>query len=213
MNPALNASPQPVVSTTSIWNAGTRSAPPAVTSTLPAAPHVIAQAADAALDQGTAGGPRPSSAPVSFIAWSVVRQEPVDLLQRRSDHVEQLGPAVGEHVGGRAHSVLAAEAEDLGRQLVHELGSAEMQRLGLLDQVPRNVVAREAPVRADHVQRRAVAVGTDRKHGGRRLHALLARQVGPSRLQDAAASSPARRPGHRCRSRPPTPSGHPALPA
>jgi hypothetical protein len=51
--------------------------------------------------------------------------------------------------------------------------AAEVHGLAAVDHVPRDVVERERAVGARHVPRGAAAVGVDRQHRRRRLHAVL----------------------------------------
>ena len=99
--PAENASPQPVVSTTSISNAGTSSADSPSTITTPSAPRV-ATTQPAPRSISSRQPSTRSAAPVSASTWLVVGQQVVELGQRRPDPVEQARLAGRQHVG-RGH--------------------------------------------------------------------------------------------------------------
>ena len=79
-------------------------------------------------------------------------------------------------------------------------GAPRCRCVGGGDRVPRRVVGAVGAVGADDVERGARAVGADRQHAGRGLHAVAAHEQRTCRRRGGRAARAARRRARRCRS-------------
>ena len=194
--PAENASPQPVVSTTSISNAGTRLDAVGVDEQHAVGP---ARGGDAARRRAR---PARGSPPRGRLAREaehllVVGQEVVEVRERGRDPVEQPGSPGARMSAEVDEPALARRGEDLrGGLAAHELRAAEVQVGGGGDRRPsRRRPARRCALAPTTWNAGRLAVGADRQHAGRGLHVVAAheqRRVEPARSSSASSISPDR---------------------